>query len=137
MSIVIMLLVVGFVAVITAGATAVRVVSRLWLRHWIEHSHGSAGTMSRYFERPARLTHAADTGSMLMVFTMGALLAGSEGSTPWAFARDAATWLREGKLKYREDIVEGLDQAPAALLKLFDGENFGKLLVRISPDPTR
>ena len=93
MSIAIMLLVVGFVAVITAGATAVRVVSRLWLRHWIEHSHGSAGTMARYFERPARLTHAADTGSMLMVFTMGALLAGSEGSTPWAFARDAALFL--------------------------------------------
>jgi len=54
-----------------------------------------------------------------------------------AFARDASAWLREGKLKYREDIVDGLDRAPAALLKLFDGENFGKLLVRVSPDPTR
>ena len=54
-----------------------------------------------------------------------------------AFLRDCTTWLREGKLKYREDIVDGLDRAPAALLKLFDGENFGKLLVRVSPDPTR
>ena len=93
MSIFIMLLFVGFVAVVTAGATAVRVVSRLWLRHWIEHSHGTAGSMSRYFERPARLTHAADTVSMLVVFTMGALLAGSEGAAPWAFARDAALFL--------------------------------------------
>ncbi len=93
MSVFIMLIVVAFVAVITAGATAVRVVSRLWLRHWIEHSYGDAGSMSRYFERPARLTHAADTGSMLMVFTVGALLAGSEGSTPWAFARDAVLFL--------------------------------------------
>jgi NADPH-dependent curcumin reductase CurA len=40
-------------------------------------------------------------------------------------------------LKYREDIVEGLDAAPAALLRLFDGQNFGKLLVRVSPDPTK
>ena len=54
-----------------------------------------------------------------------------------AFLKDCAGWLKEGKLKYREDIVEGLDQAPAALLRLFDGRNFGKLLVRVSPDPTR
>jgi NADPH-dependent curcumin reductase len=54
-----------------------------------------------------------------------------------AFLRDCAAWLKEGKLKYREDIVEGLDQAPAALLRLFDGRNFGKLLVRVSPDPSR
>jgi NADPH-dependent curcumin reductase CurA len=53
-----------------------------------------------------------------------------------AFLRDCTAWLKEGKLTYREDVVEGLEQAPAALLKLFDGRNFGKLLVRVSPDPT-
>jgi NADPH-dependent curcumin reductase CurA len=40
-------------------------------------------------------------------------------------------------LKYREDIVDGLEHAPTALLKLFDGRNFGKLMVRVSHDPTR
>ena len=54
-----------------------------------------------------------------------------------AFLRDCSAWLREGRLKYREDIVEGLEHAPAAFLKLFEGTNFGKLLVRVSPDPTR
>ena len=54
-----------------------------------------------------------------------------------AFLRDCSAWLREGRLKYREDIVEGLEHAPAAFLTLFDGTNFGKLLVRVSPDPTR
>jgi NADPH-dependent curcumin reductase CurA len=54
-----------------------------------------------------------------------------------AFLKDGSAWLREGRLKYREDIVEGLDNAPAAFLKLFDGANFGKLLVRVSADPTR
>ena len=51
--------------------------------------------------------------------------------------KDLAAWLQDGSLKYREDIVEGLDAAPSAFLKLFDGTNLGKLLVRVSPDPTR
>jgi NADPH-dependent curcumin reductase CurA len=53
------------------------------------------------------------------------------------FLRDCSAWVRAGKIKYREDIVEGLENAPAAFLKLFDGANFGKLMVRVSPDPTR
>ena len=52
------------------------------------------------------------------------------------FLRDCTTWLFEGRLKYREDIVDGLENAPTAFLKLFDGTNFGKLIVRVSPDPT-
>jgi NADPH-dependent curcumin reductase CurA len=54
-----------------------------------------------------------------------------------AFLNDTSAWLREGRLKYREDIVDGLEHAPSALLKLFAGTNFGKLIVRVSPDPTR
>jgi NADPH-dependent curcumin reductase CurA len=44
-----------------------------------------------------------------------------------------ADWLEQGRLRYRVDIVEGLEHAPAALAKLFDGSNAGKLLVRIQP----
>jgi NADPH-dependent curcumin reductase CurA len=54
-----------------------------------------------------------------------------------AFLKECGQWLREGRLKYREDIVDGLEHAPSALLKLFDGTNFGKLMVRVSADPTR
>jgi len=54
-----------------------------------------------------------------------------------AFLKDCAGWLAAGKIKYREDVVDGLEHAPAALLRLFDGLNFGKLLVRVAPDPTR
>jgi NADPH-dependent curcumin reductase CurA len=49
-----------------------------------------------------------------------------------AFSTDMAGWLRDGKIKYREDIVEGLENAPRALMGLLKGENFGKLLVHIS-----
>ena len=53
------------------------------------------------------------------------------------FLRDVSGWLREGKVRYREDIVEGLEHAPRAFLGLFRGENFGKLIVRVGDDPTR
>jgi NADPH-dependent curcumin reductase CurA len=53
------------------------------------------------------------------------------------FLRDVTSWLKQGRLKYREHVVEGLENAPRAFLGLFRGENFGKLLVRVSEDPTR
>jgi NADPH-dependent curcumin reductase CurA len=40
-------------------------------------------------------------------------------------------WLKEGKIKYRVDLVEGLEQTPRAVNKLFDGSNQGKLVVKI------
>jgi NADPH-dependent curcumin reductase CurA len=43
-----------------------------------------------------------------------------------------AGWIAEGKLKYREDVVEGLENAPSAFVKLMRGENFGKLLVKVA-----
>jgi NADPH-dependent curcumin reductase CurA len=53
-----------------------------------------------------------------------------------AFLSDATAWLREGRLKYREDIVEGLEHAPEALIGLLQGRNFGKLIVRVGPQPS-
>ena len=49
-----------------------------------------------------------------------------------AFLTEVGEWVRSGRLKYREDIVEGLQQAPAAFLGLLQGKNFGKLLVRVA-----
>ena len=53
------------------------------------------------------------------------------------FMRDVGGWIRSGELKYREDIVEGFENAVGAFQGLLRGENFGKLLVRVSDDPTR
>jgi NADPH-dependent curcumin reductase CurA len=49
-------------------------------------------------------------------------------------AREMAGWIAEGKLKTREDIVEGFDAFPETLLRLFKGENLGKLLIRVAGD---
>ncbi len=48
------------------------------------------------------------------------------------FLERAAPWVRDGSLKYREDIVDGLENAPEAFLGMLDGKNFGKLLIRVS-----
>ena len=53
-----------------------------------------------------------------------------------AFHRDVSEWIRRGAVKYREDIVEGLDSTVTAFQGLLEGKNFGKLLVRVSDDPT-
>jgi NADPH-dependent curcumin reductase len=49
----------------------------------------------------------------------------------------AAPLVRSGQLKYREDIVEGIDNAPAAFIGLLQGKNFGKLIIKLGTDPTR
>ncbi len=55
----------------------------------------------------------------------------------WSEAiREMAQWLQQGKIKYAEEIVEGLENAPKAILKLFDGNKKGKLLVKVSEEPT-
>ena len=53
------------------------------------------------------------------------------------FLRDTSAWVREGRIKYREDIAEGLENAPQAFIGLLAGKNLGKQLVRVAPDPTR
>jgi NADPH-dependent curcumin reductase CurA len=51
------------------------------------------------------------------------------------FRRDVGAGLRDGKIKYREDVVDGLENAPEAFIGLLKGRNFGKLLVKVTPDP--
>lgn len=51
------------------------------------------------------------------------------------FHADMGTWIREGGIKWKETIVEGIEKAPKAFIGLFKGENFGKMLVKIGPDP--
>jgi NADPH-dependent curcumin reductase CurA len=49
-------------------------------------------------------------------------------------ARQLAEWVAQGKIRHKETIVDGLEEAPTAVNRLFDGQNVGKLIVRIA-DP--
>jgi NADPH-dependent curcumin reductase CurA len=53
------------------------------------------------------------------------------------FLAEVGAWVRDGRVKYREDVVDGLENAPHAFQGLLRGENFGKLLVRVGADPMR
>ncbi|KQT47745.1 NADP-dependent oxidoreductase [Methylobacterium sp. Leaf456] len=49
-----------------------------------------------------------------------------------AFLRDVGGWLKAGRVKAREDVVEGLENAPGAFIGMLKGANFGKLVVKVS-----
>jgi len=53
------------------------------------------------------------------------------------FRRDMSQWVRDGKIHYQEDIVDGLENTVSAFQGLLQGKNRGKMLVRVTPDPTR
>ena len=76
-----LMITVAIVAWLTAAATAVRSVSRIWLRHWVEQQLSGSGAAALYLERPHGLLLAASTGVALTVFISGVILANSaEGS---------------------------------------------------------
>jgi NADPH-dependent curcumin reductase CurA len=54
------------------------------------------------------------------------------GSRFGEFREQMSAWLQAGKIKYREDVVDGLERAPEAFLGLLTGKNFGKLVVKVS-----
>lgn len=51
-----------------------------------------------------------------------------------AFRREMQAWLAEGRINLKEDVVDGLEQAPAAFAGLLEGRNFGKLVVRVATE---
>ena len=48
------------------------------------------------------------------------------------FIRDVPQWIKEGRIKYREDIAEGIENAPETFIGLLKGKNFGKQLIRVA-----
>lgn len=65
-----------------------------------------------------------------------------EGFIVWDFAdrdaeaeRDLAAWSSDGRLKVVEDVIDGLENAPRGLIGLLAGENRGKRIIRVGPDP--
>lgn len=49
-----------------------------------------------------------------------------------AFSRDMREWVKSGRIRLREDVVDGLENAPQALIGMLEGRNFGKVVVRVA-----
>ncbi|HCK00181.1 MAG TPA: NADP-dependent oxidoreductase [Serratia grimesii] len=50
------------------------------------------------------------------------------------FLQQMSEWVEQGKIKFREDLVDGLENAPQAFMGLLQGKNFGKLVIRVGED---
>ena len=50
------------------------------------------------------------------------------------FFSQMSSWVKEGKIKFREDLVDGLENAPQAFIGMLEGKNFGKLVIRVAND---
>ena len=64
--------------------------------------------------------------------TMKGLIVGDFAGRMGEFEREVGGYLRAGKVKARETVAEGIEQAVPAFLGLFEGENVGKMVVRVS-----
>ncbi|MBA0168527.1 NADP-dependent oxidoreductase [Pectobacterium sp. CFBP8739] len=83
---------------------------------------------------PDRLALLAGTILKKRIRMQGFIIFDDYGHRFDEFWKNVAPWVAEGKIKYREEIVDGLENAPEAFIGLLHGRNFGKLVVRVGPD---
>lgn len=88
-----------------------------------------------------KLPDGPDLSSMLMgallvkrVKVQGFIIFDDYGDRYPEFAAEMAHWIEAGKIKYREQVIDKFESAPAAFIGLLEGQNFGKLVVRIDDD---
>jgi NADPH-dependent curcumin reductase CurA len=100
-------------------------------------NHGrivACGSISRYNE----LEPPPGPRNMFMIVTKRLRMQGYIISDHYdrfgEFYAQACEWVRDGRLRYRETVIEGIENAPRAFLGLLRGENVGKMLVRVGPD---
>jgi NADPH-dependent curcumin reductase CurA len=99
-------------------------------------NHGrivACGSISRYHD----VEPSPGPRNMFMVVTKRLLMQGYIISDHYehfpAFIEKATEWVREGRLAYRETVIEGIENAPNAFVGLLRGENIGKMLVQVGP----
>lgn len=83
---------------------------------------------------PDRLPQLQRTLLTKRVRMQGFIVFDDYGDRQPEFISAMAPWVRDGKVKFREDVVDGLENAPQAFIGLLEGRNFGKLVVRVARD---
>jgi NADPH-dependent curcumin reductase len=85
-------------------------------------------------EGPDRLPSLMRTVLTRRIKMQGYIIFQYYGTRFGEFFQNMSAWLKDGKIKFREDIVDGLENAPQAFIGLLEGKNFGKLVVRVAND---
>ena len=83
---------------------------------------------------PDRLGLLARTLLTKRIKMQGFIIFDDYGHRYSEFFNQMSSWLKEGKIIFREDMVDGLENAPQAFIGLLEGKNFGKLIVRVAND---
>jgi NADPH-dependent curcumin reductase len=81
---------------------------------------------------PDRLSELVGRVLRKRIKMQGFIIFDDYGSRFGEFSKQMSAWVNDGKIKYREDIVNGLDRAPQAFIGLPKGKNFGKLVVKVA-----
>ncbi len=84
-------------------------------------------------EGPDRLPMLMRTVLTRRIKMQGFIIFDDYGHRYDEFASQMGAWVKEGRIKFREDVVDGLENAPQAFIGLLEGRNFGKLVVRVTP----
>lgn len=85
-------------------------------------------------EGPDRTGSVMSTLLVKRVKMQGFIVFDDYGHRYSEFSDAMGAWLQKGQLKYKEDLVEGLDNTTSAFIGLLNGKNFGKLVVKVGPD---
>jgi NADPH-dependent curcumin reductase len=91
-------------------------------------SQYNATTLARGVDRVPLLM----TAVLVRRLTVRGFIVGDFSTQRAEFLEHMTRWVREGRVKYREDVVDGLENAVSAFKGLFHGQNFGKLLVKVA-----
>ena len=91
-------------------------------------------TSGRPFKLAGSIRSASGTGRSNLFSIEDVYLMGLANKFSEAGFAAMAGWLAQGKLKAKEHIVKGLETFPDTLLKLFSGENFGKLIIQVADE---
>jgi putative hemolysin len=82
----------GIIAWLTASATALRSVSRIWLRHWAERQLRGAPAAELFLERPQRMLLAAGTGVAITAVVAGMIIGATSDGRPWLALRNGVLY---------------------------------------------
>jgi NADPH-dependent curcumin reductase CurA len=83
---------------------------------------------------PDRLPMLMSTLLKRRIKVQGFIIFSDYGPRFGEFFTQMSAWLHEGRVTYREDVVDGLQNAPEAFIGLLEGRNFGKLVIRVGGD---
>ena len=95
-----------------------------FIAHYNDEDNGQSG--------PDRLPRLTATLLQKRVRMQGFIILDHYGERFDTFRREMAAWIAQGQVRLREDIVDGLENAPEALRRVLQGQNFGKTIVRVA-----